>query len=169
MPTLVPTSITINLVHAAPVYFFKTHLILSSHLQLRLPSGHFLLVSHQNLVCIYLLLHTCHMLSPSHSPWKVGPIYDVPKNSGKTKSISWETCVWETGLLSTLCTLCTVCTVCTRSAVQSLAANMPTATAVAGYVWLTCDTVLVHVAILKSASTSRLAIIRWGIFCLPGC
>jgi len=60
----------INAVHVTPSYFIMIHftLILLSTSKLSKLSLSYMF-PHQNLVCIPLLLHTCHMLRPSRPPW----------------------------------------------------------------------------------------------------
>jgi hypothetical protein len=64
---LVPTLSQITLVHMIPSYLFTTHFIITlppTHKPSKWPS--LFRCFNQNPMCIYPLLHTCHMSHPSH-------------------------------------------------------------------------------------------------------
>ena len=74
--TMVPTLNQMNPTHTIPIYAFKIHLIISSHLCLSLPSHFFLSVLPTKALYIYFLSHVCYMPHLSHSP-----SFDLPNNT----------------------------------------------------------------------------------------
>jgi len=64
-PTMVPTLGQMNPTHTVPVYAFKNHLIISSHLCISLPNQFFLSVLPTKAMYIYISCHMC-ATCPTH-------------------------------------------------------------------------------------------------------
>ena len=68
-PPLTPTPNLLTLVHALPSCLSVIHFNTTLPLMPTSFNGHFSLTSpHQNLVCVLLLICTCHIPCPSHPP-----------------------------------------------------------------------------------------------------